>query len=285
MMPDIHIITGPTASGKTALSLTLAQQRPSVIINADSLQLYRDLPILTAQPTQEERGQTPHLLFGVLEPETRVSAVWWARQAMEMIRAATQAGQRVILVGGTGLYLKILQEGIAPVPDIAPATLQKATDEMWADPEGVWAQLNAADTAEGARLQTLNPMRLARAWAVFQETGKTLSQFWAAPPERFLETPAHVHIVDIERPALRMRIAQRFEIMLDKGAIEEVEALMVQNMGPEAPIWRALGAIEIRDFLEGRLTREAMIQRTVERSCQYAKRQVTWMRHQMEKKS
>lgn len=272
------LIAGPTASGKTALALHLAKSHNIVIINADSAQVYTDLPILSAQPTTSEQESAPHKLFGYLDGATPCSAARWAADAKLEIAAAHSAGRLPVLVGGTGLYLRTLLDGIAPIPEINA----KLRVEIRALPvTESYKRLQATDVVMAARLGPTDSSRIARALEVVESTGRSIAEWREEKVGGILDA------VDLRplallppRDWLYARCDRRFDMMMDGGAVDEVEALLARNLPADAPIMRAIGVPEISTMLSGDVTREDAIIRGKIATRQYAKRQFTWFRNQ-----
>jgi len=277
----VIVVTGPTASGKSALSLALAERRGGTVINADAMQTYDAFPILTAQPTEEERGRAPHRLYGVLPIGETVSAATWRTLASAEIERVLAAGRVPILCGGSGLYLRTLMQGIAPIPD-APPDLRERANADWATlgPEAFRARLAQHDPAIVRRLKPGDRQRHVRAWEVFQATGRPLS-LWqegeaSAAPWRFASV-----LLTPDRAWLRQRIEQRFDAMLDQGVEAEVRAVFDRNPDPAWPGLKAHGAPEFFRLFRGELTPGDVRRIAIDHTRQYAKRQMTWFRHQM----
>jgi tRNA dimethylallyltransferase len=276
--PPLALIAGPTASGKTALALALAEQADGTIINADSAQVYRDLSIVSARPSPEEEGRVPHRLYGHRDGALPCSAADWAAEARAEIEAAHARGRLPILVGGTGLYLRTLLQGIAPVPDIDPK-IRMAVRNL--PLEDAYAALVREDTGAASRLHPTDTTRIARALEVVRATGRPLGHWQQA------RTGGIAERVDL-RPLLLLpprewlyaRCDRRFAAMLGNGGIEEVEALLARRLSPSLPVMRAIGVPEIAALLAGRSTREQALAAGRQATRNYAKRQYTWFRHQ-----
>ena len=273
------IVAGPTTSGKSALALALAGQRRGVVINADAMQVYRELRILTARPTPEEEARVPHALYGVRPAGEPGSVAWWRAAALAEMAKARDAGRLPILTGGTGLYLEALTEGLAAIPDPgadARAEARALLQEI--GPAALHARLAAADPETAGRLRPSDSQRLARAWEVWRGTGRGLAAWQRDPgtpaPWRFT-----VLLLDPPRAELRAAIATRFAAMLDAGALEEVRALLALGLDPALPAMRAHGVPELAAHLHGELTLEAAARRAELATGQYTKRQATWFRH------
>ena len=273
------LIAGPTASGKSALAVALAEKLRGTVINADSAQVYADLRVLTARPSPEEEARVPHRLFGHVDGSDIYSAARWAAEAREAIAEAHGEERLPILVGGTGLYLLTLLEGIAPVPEIEPEIREEVRAMPVAEAHRALAEL---DPAAAARFPASDTTRVARALEVVRSTGMPIAHWQAERSGGIGEAVALVPMVLLPpRDWLTARIDARFEAMLDGGAIEEVEALTARtDVPPSAPVRRAIGVAEISGWLNGEIAREEAIERACAATRQYAKRQYTWFRRQ-----
>jgi tRNA dimethylallyltransferase len=277
-LPRVALIAGPTASGKSALALTLAEKHRGTIINADSMQVYADLRILTARPTIAEEARVPHRLFGYVDGAEACSAARWAADARAAITEAHAEGRLPILVGGTGLYLRTLIDGIAPVPEIAPAIRSAVRALPVADAH---AALAAADPAAAARLAPGDTSRIARALEVVRSTGRPLAE-WQACREGGIDGTVHLAALILlpDRDWLADRIDRRFATML-ATAQDEVRALLARRDIPaDAPVRRAIGVAELARHLAGEITHDAAMDAGSLATRQYAKRQSTWFRRQ-----
>lgn len=284
-MSVIHIVAGPTASGKSARAIALARELgEAVIINADSLQIYDALPTLTAQPTQGDKEAIPHVLYGHLHPNDTCSAGNWRDLAIEAINTAFAQGQTPIVCGGTGLYIKALMEGLSPVPDIP----QSVRDEVVAQYErlgvpGFYEEVKRRDPIIAERFHPGHKARLMRAMEVLIATGKSLAEWQEAPLEG--PPPAwkfRVEKILPERETLYERCNTRFETMLESGALEEVREFAARtDINHNIPLTKALGYKELLAYLRGEISRENAITLAQGQTRRYAKRQVTWFRHQL----
>jgi tRNA dimethylallyltransferase len=277
----VIVITGPTASGKSALALALAGRRRAIVINADAMQSYDAFPILTAQPTAAEKSVVPHALYGILPLSETVSAARWRSLAEREIERAAADDRTAILCGGSGLYLKTLMQGIAAIPD-APAHVREQANADWLalGPQAFRARLADRDPAIVARLEPGDRQRHVRAWEVWLATGRPLSEWQAGkvepPPWRFV-----VALLAPDRAWLRARIAQRFDAMLEAGVLDEVRAVFDRAPDPRWPGLKAHGAPELFRHFRGELTLPEARRIGIDHTRQYAKRQMTWFRHQM----
>ncbi|WP_242123010.1 tRNA (adenosine(37)-N6)-dimethylallyltransferase MiaA [Sphingobium sp. Sx8-8] len=276
--PRVALIAGPTASGKSALALALAHAANGVIINADASQVYADLQILSARPSDEDMAQAPHRLFGHIDGAESCSAARWAAEARAEVDRAHEEGRLPILVGGTGLYLRTLLDGIAPVPDIDPAV--RATIRTMAVAEA-HAALGREDPEAATRLAPADTTRVARALEVVRSTGKPLSEWQKRKSGGIGNRIALAPLILLPpRDWLIERCDRRFGQMVDSGAVEEVEALLARNLSPGLPVMRAIGVPEIAAWLAGEIGREPMLERGRIATRQYAKRQYTWFSRQ-----
>lgn len=272
------LIAGPTASGKSALALALAERIGGTIVNADASQVYRDLRVVTARPSLKEEARAPHQLFGHVDAADPHNAAIWASEARAVIADIHGGGRTPILVGGTGLYIRTLLDGIAPVPEIDPTVRTAIRGMVVADAHSA---LQREDAEAAARLLPSDTTRVARALEVVRSTGRTLADWQhekVGGIGHAIRLAPLLLVPDIGW--LADRIDRRFVAMLDQGAVEEVEALTSRKLDPALPAMRAIGVSEIAAWLAGTLSREAMIERAQAASRQYAKRQRTWFRHQ-----
>jgi tRNA dimethylallyltransferase len=274
----VALIAGPTASGKTALALHFAKSGNFVIVNADSAQVYADLPILSAQPTAEEQRGVPHHLFGYLDGITACSAARWATDAKQAIKQAHAAGATPILVGGSGLYIRTLLDGIAPIPEVDP-DLRAQIRAMPVDQ--AYAALQQYDAPVAATLAPSDVSRITRALEVVQSTGRSILE-WRATKTGGIAADITLRPLLLLPPRdwLYDRCDKRFEMMMAHGAIEEVQALLARNLPQDAPIMRAIGVPEISAYLKGTISRTEAIRLGQIATRQYAKRQFTWFRNQ-----
>jgi tRNA dimethylallyltransferase len=276
--PPLALIAGPTASGKSALALAFAEVNDGIVINADSAQVYRDLRVVSARPTPADEARAPHRLYGHRDGAKPCSAVDWADEARTAIAEAHAAGKLPILAGGTGLYLRALLEGIAPVPPIDPA-IRAEVRAMQVD-EGFGA-LAAEDPEAAERLSPADTARVARALEVIRSTGHPLWQWQQMRSGGIRETvDLRALILLPPRDWLYMRCDRRFEAMMSDAGIAEVDALLERGLSPSLPVMRAIGVRQIAGFLTGQLSREQAIEDGRIATRQYAKRQYTWFSRQ-----
>ena len=282
IVKPVVIIGGPTASGKSALAVDVALAFGGTVINADSMQLYRELDVLTARPGADDLARVPHRLYGVLPGAERGSAARWRTMALDEIAAADAEGRVPVVVGGTGLYLRALMEGLSAVPSV-PDEVRRAAHERLKElgGEALRAELVARDPAM-ARLAPGDTARLTRAWEVLEATGRPLSE-WQAESAEGPPPGLSFHIVVLEPPRadLYERCDRRFVTMLEQGALDEVRRLDALGLDPALPVMKALGVPELRAHLHGAMTLDEAVAKGQQSTRNYAKRQGTWFRHQL----
>ncbi|MCI5048732.1 MAG: tRNA (adenosine(37)-N6)-dimethylallyltransferase MiaA [Rickettsiales bacterium] len=300
---------GPTASGKTALGIRLAQALGGVIINADTMQCYADLSIITARPTDEEMAQAPHKLYGIWPVSTHGNAMMWQELAIAEIKNAHAAGKLPILLGGTGMYIKSLIEGMAEVPAIPPELHEATKARYEANPQAFYKELQTKDPVMAARLTEGDLQRQIRAMEVLEHTGKSLAAWQDMPANPVFPPESYTSCyIDWPREELYARIDQRFDMMIEEGVLTEIMQMMVaiKSAFPDAdprdfeaasvrgiheeqrvrkyqtlPLLRAHGVPEMMAYLCGDTTLEAAIDKAKQNTRNYAKRQLTFLRNQM----
>ncbi len=276
----VVLVAGPTCSGKSALAIALAEQVGGEIINADSMQSYAELRILTARPTAEEEARLPHALYGY-QPAAQVgSAALWRTRALAAIDAARGAGRVPILCGGTGLYFAALTRGLAAIPD--PGVAARSEARTLLAQEGAPAlhtRLTAVDPVTASRIRPTDSQRVARAWEVWRGTGRGLAQWHADAPQPTATVAWRAIILDPPRAELRAAISARFSAMIEAGAIEEVAALRRLGLDPALPALRAHGVPELSAYLDGEISLAEAQRLACVATGQYTKRQATWFRH------
>ena len=277
----ILIISGATASGKSNLASTIALQRNGVVINADTMQLYQELPILSAQPDQESKGRIPHFLYSILNHTQNSSLANWLDLATAKINQALKNKQLPIIVGGTGLYISKLIDGINEVPEIELNLKNEIRQICQDSSREKLMQLLLDFGEEYLEIKNLDKQRLARRIEVFRQTGKSLS-WWQKQPKKIFYKPEYFHHINIslDREKLYQNCNQRLALMFENGAIDEVENLLQQNPSPDASITQTIGFVEIKDYLQGKISKEQAIEIASKNTRNYAKRQLTWFRHQ-----
>ncbi len=283
----IHVVCGPTASGKSAHAMELARKQDGVIINCDSLQIYEGLPLLTAQPSDDDYESAPHLLYARLHPNDVCSAGNWCELSIPLITDILAAGQTPIICGGTGLYIKALTEGLSPIPDI-PDDIRSAVVERYEfiGAAEFYKELQSRDPVMAARYHINHKARIIRAMEVIEATGKSLADWQdlprSGPPANweFAFTP-----IMPERDMLYERCNSRLLSMIDSGALEEVrqfgDRIDSGEVRPDIPLTKALGFHEFLRHLHGGISLEEALTLAQAQTRHYAKRQVTWFRHQI----
>lgn len=283
----IHIVCGPTASGKSSYAMSLAEHQDVVIINADSMQIYDGLHILTAQPPAKDQSQIPHKLYSHLHSNEDASAGNWRGWVEPVIEEVLKDGKMPVIVGGSGLYIKSLIEGLSPIPDI-PEDIRAAAvkkQETLGNP-GFYETLKERDPVMAERFHPYHTARLIRAWEVLDATGKSLSEWQKIPPS---PPPEHwsftVDIILPERDVLYERCNQRFVQMLKDGALDQIESFSEQiergQIKTDSLLTKALGFKPLLAYINGDLSKEEAIEKGQAETRQYAKRQTTWFRHQI----
>ena len=278
--PTVLLIAGPTASGKSALAAAVAEAWGGTVINADSMQVYRELSLITARPRGAELKAVPHRLYGVLSAAETCSVARWRALAVAEVEMALAAGRLPILTGGTGLYLRAFEQGLSAVPEV-PAGIRAAARAALADlgREAFHARLAERDPAMGARLAPGDSQRLLRAWEVLAATGRSLADWQAAPGAPPPYRLAKLCLLPPRRGVYDACDA-RLGAMLAQGAIEEVAALLALKLDPALPAMKAVGVPEFGAYLAGEASLEAALARAQQATRRYAKRQMTWLRHQ-----
>lgn len=277
------MIAGPTASGKSALALEKAEASGGVIVNADSMQVYDVLSVLTARPQADDLARADHRLYGFMSPAERCSVGFWS-ETVKSVRDDSELRERdLVFVGGTGLYFDALENGIAGIPEVPDTALAEAEALVAPlDRDGRRALLLERDPEMVSVLVEPDPQRLIRALSVLIATGRSLA-FWRQQAAQPLLDGFDIEriVLDIPRDELSQRIARRYRLMLDSGAIAEVEALMAMNLPADLPAMKAIGVREIAAWQAGQLSFDEAMERAVIATRQYAKRQRTWFRQRM----
>lgn len=277
------VIAGPTASGKSSLALALAERCAGVVINADSMQVYRELSILTARPTAQEEARAPHALYGFVSAAQGYSAGRYAIDAARAIAEARLGGRVPIVVGGTGLYFKALLEGLSPVPAIEPDVRAHWRGRARHVPAAeLYAILACRDPVTAARLMPTDPQRIVRALEVLDSTGRSLAEWQRTPGEPVLAERATLRLLVLpDRAAHAATIDARFDAMLAAGALEEVRGLLALGLCHELPIMRALGVAPLAAAIAGKLALSEAVVRAKADTRQFSKRQITWCKRNM----
>lgn len=278
------LIAGPTASGKSALAMRLAEREGGIVVNADSMQVYRDLRIVTSCPSRADEARVPHRLYGHVGGEESYSAGRWLEEAGAVLDELWTAKRTPVIVGGTGLYFRSLEEGLSAIPDIPDEVRTRwraALAERGA--ERLHDELAARDDRSAAMLRPSDAQRIVRALEVLEATGRPLADWHDAPAQGGLLAGVAVRRVVLapERAWLHRRIEARFARMVEEGAFAEVRALMARRLPEDRPVMKAIGVPELERHLSGVLSLDEAIREAQTRTRRYAKRQETWFRHQM----
>ncbi|MFC3053390.1 tRNA (adenosine(37)-N6)-dimethylallyltransferase MiaA [Kordiimonas pumila] len=285
-MKQVFLIAGPTASGKSALSLQLAKDINGIIINADSMQVYDGLRIVTACPSEDDEKRVPHRLYRFLDAQETCSAAFWAERAMAEIERAWAKGLTPIVVGGTGMYLKVLVNGIAHIPEIDETVRELVRHECTEKGSEYMHQLLAEhDPVTAERLFPGDSQRICRALEVFRSTGKSLSEWHKNNVPGLLSAANEAgHVAKVvlspDRKTLYENCDKRFDIMLRAGALDEVRELMQRNLPKSLPAMRALGVPQLMDYLNGINSLDVVTEEAKMQTRRFAKRQLTWFRNQ-----
>lgn len=277
------LIAGPTASGKSALALDVARRRDGVVINADSMQVYRDLRVLTARPSPEEEAAAPHRLYGHVDGAVNHSVARWLADATAVLAEVEAEGRLPIFCGGTGLYFKALTEGLSDIPPVPDAVRARVRAECEGrETAELHLRLRARDPTSAARLRPSDRLRVMRALEVHAATGRSIGDFWdARAPGPLVGEGVEKVFLAPDRTEIRARIDARFLAMMEAGALDEVRALAARGLDPLLPVMRAHGVPGLIAFLEGRISLEEAIAKGQADTRAYAKRQVTWFRNSM----
>jgi len=281
MKIDAVLIAGPTASGKSAAALALAEHIGGMVINADSMQVYREAPVLTAQPDAQARARVPHLLYGHVSAQEAYSVGRYADDARQALEEARALKKIPIFTGGTGLYFAALTDGLSDIPPVPPQIRAEARALLVRiGVEALHARLAERDPQTAAQLRSSDPQRTLRAYEVFEATGKPLAHWQRDTGEPLLKDLRLARFVlNPQRPLLRTRIGERFEVMVEQGGLEE--ALALADLDPALPAAKLLGLRPLIAHARGELDREAAILLAVTATRQFAKRQMTWFRNRM----
>ncbi|PCI05448.1 MAG: tRNA (adenosine(37)-N6)-dimethylallyltransferase MiaA [Hyphomicrobiales bacterium] len=279
---DVVLIAGPTASGKSALAIKLAQQFNGVVVNADSMQIYDGLRIVTARPSAEEESMCEHRLFGTVSPHEAYSVAKWLEDAEGHLKDILTSGRKVIFVGGTGLYFSAMLDGLSPMPPIDADIRKKWRDIYDAGGDDLHGELLNRDPEMAAKLKPLDRQRITRALEVYDSTGKSLLEWQdKAAHEALLGFVSTKKLLILpERSLLHERINARFHTMIENGAIEEVQSLLEMRVAGNLPVMKAIGVPQLSAYLRDEVSLDEAIQLAQAASRQYAKRQYTWFRNQ-----
>jgi len=277
--PPIVCLLGPTGTGKTAAAIAIAKRMDASVINFDSRQVYRDFPLITAQPVAEEQAACPHLLYGFLETEEKMTAARFVAMAVDKIEEVRAQGRLPILVGGTGMYLRSLLSGIAPIPEIPAEIRQQVLNRIKAEgPQVLHAELTQTDPDYAAKIHQNDTQRNARAAEVYLATGKNMT-WWHTESEHAPAPYEALKIgMKIDLNELTPHLAKRIGVMLEQGAVDEAVAAYAKCADPEAPGWTGIGCAELLAFLRDELSMDDARDKWIKNTRAYAKRQITWFK-------
>ncbi|WP_287882941.1 MULTISPECIES: tRNA (adenosine(37)-N6)-dimethylallyltransferase MiaA [Paracoccus] len=275
------LIAGPTASGKSALALEIAEAQGGTVVNADALQVWSCWRLLTARPTAEDEARAPHALYGHVAPDRAYSVGAWLAEVAALMDKGCDSGRgRLIVTGGTGLYLNALSRGLAVIPP-TPPEIRAQADQLVRQPGGLARMIEDLDSSTRARIDLRNPARVQRAWEVLTTTGRGIAAWQAETPPPLIDpAAAHLLVLNPDRDWLAERIVRRFHLMLEQGALDEVRA-MLPHWNPDALWAKAIGAPELVAHLQGRIDLDEAARRAVIATRQYAKAQRSFFRGRM----
>lgn len=282
--PKIIIIAGPTASGKSGLALDLAEALNGVVINADSMQVYQDIPILAAAPSAEDIARAPHKLYGIYDAAVRGNMVEWLNKAKEEIDLARNKDKTPIVVGGTGMYIETLEKGTTPIPETEQSIRDKVANMLKEKGLGfLYEELKKVDEQTALRLSENDTTRIRRALEIWLSTGKNMSYWQTVPLKAYYQAQDFVRIyINPKRETLDARGRIRFDMMMKNGALEEVRKLVARHLDDSLPAMRALGVQELKAFINGQCLLNEAIENAKLHTRQYAKRQSTWFNNRFE---
>lgn len=280
----IIVIAGPTASGKSGLALDIAKATNGVVINADSMQVYKDIPILAASPSTDDLSIAPHKLYGIYDASVRGNVVDWLNLCKQEIFNAQKNNNTPIIVGGTGMYIEALTKGVTPIPE-TPNEVRNTVEEIISN-EGLdflYKKLQEIDKDTASRLSENDTTRIKRAMEIWYHTGKNLTYWHSLPLINYFNSKDFIKIyIKPPREILDIRSRLRFDIMMKQGALAEVEQLIKQNLPDSLPAMRALGVQELKSYILGNITLNKAIENAKLHTRQYAKRQTTWFNNRFE---
>ena len=270
------LIAGPTASGKSALAMEIAERFGGAILNADAFQIYSNWRVLTARPSDVDQDKAPHFLYGHIAPDAAYSVGHWLAEITPLLNASP----RPIITGGTGLYFQALTKGLANIPPIPPEIREAAEEEI--SKKGLDALLSGLDSATKSKIDCKNPMRVQRAWEVQKATGRSIAVWQASTPKPLLPVARCITLLcDVDKEWLNQRIENRFHKMIEEGALDEAAANL-PSWSADLPASRAIGARQLIAHLRGEMSLSNAIEEATIATRQYAKRQRTWFRSKME---
>ena len=281
MINKIILISGPTATGKSSLALKIAKKIDSEIINADSIQLYKDLSILTARPLVEEET-IKHHLYGLLNGDIKWSVGKWLQETKVLIQNIIEKRKIPIIVGGTGFYFKAITDGLSPIPDIDHLVRDELNDLLLKEGlESLYLDLQKVDEAAAEKINPNDKQRIIRALEVYNGTKKRISDYWKMERVKYIDKPTVNFSIEAERRWIYAKCDSRVDNMFREGVIDEVKNLKNKNYSKDSPIFKAIGVEEISSFLDEKISIEEASDLIKFKTHQYAKRQITWINNQM----
>lgn len=279
--PNVIVVFGPTASGKTSLSLRLAEVFDGVVINGDSRQVYKHMPLITAMPSEKEMSSCSHELFEFLEPDESYDVTKYLEDVRQQVGTAAASNQTPIICGGTGFYLKVLEEGISPMPEVSSSIIEALNARQKLEGTAVlYAELQEVDSELAGRLEPENTQRIIRGLAVYEASNRKLSDWQKEKPVGALD----VNFIKIgilpEREVMYNRIHQRFDVMMENGLLDEMKNLRTLGYDENTLALQSLGVKELFAYLDGAVSLDFAKEEMLKQTRRYAKRQCTWLRHQ-----
>lgn len=284
LMPKVIVIAGPTASGKSALAVHIAKKLQSAVINCDAMQIYKDIPVISAAPSREEKDEIPHYLYEIYDCSKRGNVVEWLDLCVTKIRLLWQENKIPVIVGGTGMYIDALINGVTPIPEVPNTIRQQILQELKEnDLNFLYAWLQQNDEAIAQKLSPHDKTRITRAVEIIRYTKKKLSDWYQEPlikklPEAEFLTVKIVPSLDVIAERCRFRLDK---MVYDWGALKEIEKLVTRNLDADLPAMKALGVPELSEYIKGNISLDKALELAKLHTRQYAKRQHTWLRHKL----
>ncbi len=281
----VLVVVGPTASGKSALAIELALKYNGVIINADASQVYKDIPIVSAAPDEDDKAKVEHMLYGILDADERNTVSDWVKLATDAVKKVWMQGKLPIVTGGTGFYIESLINGMSPIPETRQEIKDKVA-KIFEDGglEGAFTYLQSVDSEGAKKVNPNDTTRVRRALEIFEDTGKSIAEWFEKPMIKLLKEAEFKAVLLLPKLSdIEEKCSKRFDIMTKNGAIEEVESLLSKDIDNEMPVMKAIGVPELKKYIEGKVSKDEAINEAKLRTRQYAKRQLTWFRNRFRK--
>ena len=281
----VLVVAGPTASGKSSLAIELALKYNGVVINADASQVYKDIPIISAAPSEADKAKVEHLLYGILDADERNTVSDWIRLVVDAIKKVWNDGKLPIVTGGTGFYIESLINGMSPIPETRQEIKTKVA-KIFEDGglEGAFAYLQSVDGEGAKKVNPNDTTRVRRALEIFEDTGKSIAEWFEQPMIKPLEEAEFKAILLLPKLSdLEEKCSKRFDIMIENGALAEIEKLLNKNIAEDMPVMKAIGVPELKKYIEGKVSEDEAVNEAKLRTRQYAKRQLTWFRNRFRK--